>query len=112
MRFIRSRFVALLVAVSAIFGFSPLANHSLAAVKVAGIFTSNMVLQRDLPLPVWGTADNGEQVKVSIGDQKVETTAEAGHWRVNLQPLKAGGEVLELRIAGPKNEITLKNVIV
>jgi sialate O-acetylesterase len=83
-----------------------------AAVTPAGIFTDNMVLQRDMALPVWGTADGGEKVAVSIEGQKIETEASPqGQWRVELKPLKAGGPY-ELRIDGAKNQIALKNVLV
>ena len=37
------------------------ANPLLAEVKLASPFTSHMVLQRDMSVPVWGTADAGEK---------------------------------------------------
>lgn len=81
-----------------------------AEVKPNGLFTDNMVLQREKKVPVWGTAADDEAVTVSIGDQKVETKAKEGRWSVELAPLKAGGPHL-LTISG-SNKIELKNVLV
>ncbi|HEV3418368.1 MAG TPA: sialate O-acetylesterase [Pirellulales bacterium] len=82
-----------------------------ATVAANELFSDNAVLQQGIKLPVWGTADEGEKVSVSIGGQKIETTAAEGHWRVELQPLKAGGP-FDLVIEGPKNKVESKNVLV
>ena len=37
-----------------------------AEVKLAGVFSDDMVLQRDATLPVWGWADEGEKVTVTL----------------------------------------------
>jgi sialate O-acetylesterase len=82
-----------------------------ADVKPATLFADNMVLQRDMPLPVWGKADAGEQVVVSVGNRRAETVAGAdGRWMLRLEPLEAGGP-LELSIGG-KNSLVFKNVLV
>jgi len=81
-----------------------------AEVKLHGLFSDNMVLQRDAAVPVWGWADDGEKVTVEFRNQKVSTTAKDGKWMVKLKKLKAGGPD-ELRVNG-KNAITLKNVLV
>jgi sialate O-acetylesterase len=81
-----------------------------AAVKLNGMFTDNMVLQQGKKLPVWGTADNGEQVTVSIQKQKATAVAKDGKWMAWLKPLKAGGPV-EMTVSG-QNTLTLKNVLI
>ncbi|MGB9624270.1 MAG: sialate O-acetylesterase [Phycisphaerae bacterium] len=82
-----------------------------AAVKLPAVIGDNMVLQRDMKVPIWGTADPGEKVTVTIGDQKAATTAGAdGRWMVRLDPLKAGGP-FEMTVAG-NNKITLKDILV
>ena len=48
-----------------------------AAVKLAPPFTSHMVLQREMKVPVWGVADAGEQVTVTLGAAKETATADA-----------------------------------
>ena len=67
-----------------------------------------MVLQREMPVPVWGTADPEEAVTVSFQGQTLSTKADAaGKWRVTLAPLKVGGpEVMKI---GPH---TLEDVLV
>ncbi len=62
-----------------------------SAVKVHGLFSDGMVLQRDAKVPIWGTADDGEVVTVRFEGQEATTTAQGGKWRVDLPPLKAGG---------------------
>ena len=94
---------ALLLAVA------PLAAR--ADVKVSNLFTSHLVLQRDQANPIWGTAEPGETVTVSIDKQKVETKARPdGKWRVKLEPLPVGGPH-QLTIEG-KNRIVLDDVLV
>ncbi len=64
-----------------------------AAVKLPSIFTDHMVLQRDLPVPVWGKAAPGEEVAVEFAGQKKSTKADAsGTWMVKLDPLTANAE--------------------
>lgn len=89
-----------------------LAAPAMADVRVSKVFTDNAVLQRDMPVKVWGWADAGEKVAVSFAGQKVETTAnDAGKWLVTLQPLAATAEGRDLVIEG-NNTLTLANVIV
>ena len=63
-----------------------------AEVKLPNIFGNHMVLQQGQKNKVWGKADAGEKVKVSIGSQTHEATAAAdGSWSVMLDPLPVGG---------------------
>jgi sialate O-acetylesterase len=62
----------------------------LADVKLASPFTDHMVLQREMPVPVWGWADPGATVTVEFAAQKKSVTADAnGEWRLALDPLVA-----------------------
>lgn len=65
----------------------------MAEVSLPSIFGDHMVLQRDASLPIWGWADPGELVTVTLeGVAPVTTTATAqGEWRANLPPQRAGG---------------------
>jgi len=84
---------------------------AMADVTLPNIFSDHMVLQRDQKNKVWGKADAGEAVTVSIAGQKHEATANAeGMWHVHLDPLPAGGPH-ELKVQG-KNAITLADVLV
>ncbi len=60
--------------------------------KLAAVFGSDMVLQRDMAAPVWGTAPAGEIVTVSISGRTAQAAASPdGSWRVNLPAGPAGG---------------------
>ena len=61
-----------------------------AKVKLAAPFADGMVLQREMPVRVWGTADAGEKVSVVFADAHVEAVAGAdGKWMVELPPMAA-----------------------
>ena len=98
------------------FGFGVLlvlcvGSVSLAEVRLPGIFSDHMVLQRDTKLPIWGWAEPGEQVTVTLNDQQQTTKAdEQGNWRVKLEPEKASREA-KLTIAGA-NKIELQDVAI
>ena len=81
-----------------------------AAVKPNPLFTDGAVLQRGQPVPVWGTANDGEKVTVQLGNQKLTTTAQNGAWRVDLPPLTAGGP-FTMTISG-ENTVTVNNLLV
>jgi sialate O-acetylesterase len=98
--------------INAVLASLAVAGPALAEVKTPAIFGSNMVLQRDHANPVWGWADKGEKVTVSIAGQAHKTQAgKDGAWRVTLQPLKATAKPLTLTIKG-KNELKYDNVLV
>jgi hypothetical protein len=64
-----------------------------ADVKLPAIFSDHMVLQRDTVVPVWGWAEPGEAVIVSIAGQTKKTTADAaGKWSVKLDNLSVAGQ--------------------
>lgn len=89
-----------------------LASAARAEVKLPGIFGNQMVLQRDIALPVWGWAEPGETVKVAFGSQSKTATADAqGKWSVTLNPVKAGGP-FTLRVQGSKNTIEKTDILV
>src|SRR3982751_6061292 len=87
------------------------AQPALAAVAVKPPFASSMVLQREMVVPIWGTASSGEQVTVSIaGQTKAVTTPSTGKWTVRLDAMPAGGPY-SMAIKGA-NTVTLNDVYV
>ena len=79
-----------------------------AKVTLPKMFQNGVVLQRNKPIPVWGKADAGETVTVTLNKKTVTTTADAnGRWRVNLPVMKAGGPY-----ALSINELTIDNVLI
>lgn len=81
-----------------------------ADVKVNGLFSDHAVLQRRMPVPVWGSAGDGEKITVTIRNQRVHTTAKDGKWMVRLKPMEAGGPYT-MTITGD-NAITLNDIMV
>ncbi len=70
-----------------------------------------MVLQRDQKDKVWGWADPGEEITVTIGDQTKTTKAgDDGSWSVMLDPMKVG-KPLTMTVKG-KNTVTYEDVLV
>jgi len=83
-----------------------------ADVKLPAFFSDHMVLQRDIPAPVWGTAAPGEKVAVAFAGQSVATTADAsGRWQIKLAPLPANATAQVLTIRGT-NTVTVNDVLV
>lgn len=83
-----------------------------ATITLPRILGHNMVLQREKPVPIWGTAAPGEAVTVQFAGQRSSTKADAtGKWQVLLRPLKASATPAELVISGT-NTIRLRDVLV
>ena len=89
-----------------------LSSTTVAEVELNPLFTDHMVLQRDLPVPVWGTAASGEELTVEFAGQSVKATAdEQGAWKAELAPLAASAEPRDLVVTG-SNAISLQDVVV
>ena len=82
-----------------------------ADVTPNSLFSDHAVLQRDKKIPVWGTAAEGEKVKVEFAGQKVQTVAKGGRWKVELQPIPASSEGRAITFTG-NNTVTVNNVLV
>ena len=84
-----------------------------AEVRLPNIFSNHMVLQRGVPLKVWGTADDGEKISLKFGPRTFSTTAdERGAWVIELPALKAdGGKSHQITIKG-KNTIVLEDILI
>ena len=76
------------------------------ALRFAALFRSGAVLQRDMSLPVWGTAAPGSRVRCTLGDDSAVTVADdRGDFMLRLPPQRAGRGlklVLEDLTAGNK----------
>jgi len=86
-------------------------TKSFALVKPNSLFSNNMVLQRGVSVPIWGTANDGEKVTVEFNGQKVTTVAKDGKWKVNLKALKANSKPSVMTITG-ENTIKIENILV
>ena len=84
-----------------------------AAVKLPALIGDNMVLQRGQPVHIWGWADKGEEVTVTVAGQTLTAKAgDDGRWKVTLDKLTVG-RPLEMTVKGSSgNAITVKNIAV
>ena len=83
-----------------------------AALGVASPFSDHAVLQRDMSVPIWGTADAGKEVTVSFRKQTKTVKADKdGKWSLKLDALKAGGPD-ELSISSGDEKIAVADVLV
>ncbi len=83
----------------------------IADVTLPTVVSDNMVLQRDLPVKLWGRADKGEVVSVLLNGQSAKTKAgKDGIWRIQLKAMPYGGPY-DMTIKG-KNTITLRNILI
>jgi sialate O-acetylesterase len=84
----------------------------LADVRLPHVFGNQMVLQRDLPVRFWGTAEPGEKVTVTVEKNQASATADSkGKWQVELPAMSASGKPVAMKVAG-KNTIELHDVLV
>lgn len=83
-----------------------------AQVKLPAIFGDNMVLQRNMPVPVYGWANPGEKVEVNFMGKTFSTvTAGNGKWLVKLGKYKAGGPY-EMTVKGASTSFNYKNILI
>lgn len=83
------------------------------ALRLPNIFGDHMVLQRELPVVIWGWADAGQEVTVSFGEQTASVEADsAGKWRLQLKPLKANTKPAKLKIQAGDESIEFDDILV
>jgi sialate O-acetylesterase len=83
---------------------------AVAEVAPNSMFSEHGILQRDMIVPVWGTARDGEKITVEFNGQKVKTVATDGKWMVKLKKMKAGGPFV-MTITGD-NVVTINDILV
>jgi sialate O-acetylesterase len=88
-----------------------IASNAGADVRLPGIISDHMLLQRDAPVRIFGRAEPGEAVAVAFRGQTAKTVTDSlGRWEVWLQPL-APGAPAEMTITGA-NTIKIADVLV
>jgi sialate O-acetylesterase len=84
----------------------------LGQIRPANIFSDNMVLQREIEIPIWGKATAGEKITINLDFVNVSTIASTnGNWELRLPAFDAGGPY-DLIIKGKKDSIVFKNILV
>lgn len=80
---------------------------------VHNLFQSNMVVQRDRPIPLRGWAAPGEEVTVSFGGQSRSAAAAADRsWKVELPAMPASDEPRTITVRGKEGAVELTNILV
>ena len=81
--------------------------------SLPAIYSDNMIIQRDKPFVVKGTANSGQGVIVKLGRQKVKAVAnDRGEWIVTFAPMKADGKSYSMTVECGKEKITYNNIAV
>ncbi len=82
-----------------------------AEVRLPHIIGSNMVIQRDQELRIWGWADRGEKVTVHFNEAvESKRAGKDGKWLITLPAMEAGGPYT-MKVRG-KNIIELENILI
>jgi sialate O-acetylesterase len=83
-------------------------------IRLAKVFSDHAVLQRDMPVPVWGWTHPGARVRIALGPHVVESrSAEDGSFLVRLPPMPAGGPYeLHVRTVQPACHAQVRDVMV
>ncbi len=94
--------------------FSAAWSLAAAPTTLPSIFGDHMVLQRDIPVPVWGKAEPGAAVSVTVEGKTSKATADAGGaWSLKLAPLKVSASPIELSVTDDKGPVvTFHDVLV
>ena len=95
--------------VAATVALQPQTAH--ADVKMSALWSDGLIVQRQMPIPVWGRADAGEKVTVTLGTATASaTTDKDGKWNLKLPALEAASG-LQMTVKG-KSTLQIKDVAV
>jgi len=82
-----------------------------AEVRLPHVLSDHMMLQREMPIRIWGWANPGEDVTVTLNEHQASTsTGDDEAWEVLLPEMDAGGPY-DLTVAGA-NALTVSNVLI
>ena len=76
------------------------------------LFQSNMIIQRDKPVGLWGWADPGEKVTVTLaGKSETATAGKDRSWKVSFPAMPANAKPITVTVKGKSKALTLKNIL-
>lgn len=107
-------FLPFVMAVVAVVTFTCPTLAAAGTLKTHRIFSSNMVIQRDKPITIWGWAKAGQKVSVEFGQAQAKTTAdgEDGRWEVTFPSREADARGQKLLVASGDETIELENIVI
>ncbi len=104
----KQRLIAATWTLTALLGFT-----AGAEVRLPNVVSSHAVLQRDVPIHIWGWSDPGETVTVRFHDQSRTANADdLGKWGLWLQPEHAGGPFTLTAQGSSGSPVTLSDILV
>jgi sialate O-acetylesterase len=87
-------------------------NTAIAALKLPAIIGDNMVLQRNIKVPIWGWADPGKKVQIMFQKRNFEGIAGSdGKWALKLNSYQAGGPY-QMLIKSGNEQVLIKNILI
>lgn len=87
-------------------------TQDFGGLKLPSIFTDNMVLQRNQPIVIYGNANGGDKVEITLNNHKeVVTTNLYGKWKATFPAMKSGG-THQINITSNGKNIVLKNILI
>ena len=88
--------------------------NSYAEIEVPSIFSDGMILQRDMPVKIWGKATPNAKINVQFASQNKSTNADTkGNWSLYLDKLDTSHQAREMKISeNGKIQKSFKNVLV
>lgn len=90
-----------------------LSVNSKSQVKLAGIFSDNMVLQRGMPIKVWGRGNPGSEVIAVLQNEKRKTIVHKdSSWSFSLDKRNASDKPVFLLVSSGPNRLTIKNILI
>ena len=86
------------------------APDAYAPLTLSRLFSDGVVLQRSMPVPVWGTGDPASRITVSLNDtsQRIRVSAD-GTWSATLDPHEAGGPHT-LSVSSESDSLTVEDI--
>jgi len=81
--------------------------------RVHNLFQSNMVIQRDKPVDVWGWSTPGDKITVTFAGKTASGTADKdGAWKATLPAMEASSRPAAMTIEGKGGKATLENILI
>ena len=94
-------------------GSVSLAEPTTAGLQLPFVFSDEMVLQRDMPDPVWGESTPATKITVKFaGQEKSATADQTGHWMLKLDPMPANLQGQSLTVTNGTDTVTFNNILV
>jgi len=97
----------------AILLIAALSSDAQAALRLAPTLTDGMVLQRNQPIVLWGTASAGQPVEAQLGNETARTAADGtGRWQLQLPARPASAEPISIRVRSGDSTFMVKDVLI